>query len=305
MNGVINVNKPLGMTSHDVVYRLRKLLSIKKIGHTGTLDPDASGVLPMCIGRATKVADMLTAQDKQYIAEVTLGFATDTLDKSGVITETAEVNVSEADIKSAVGNFVGDIEQIPPMYSAIKVDGKKLYELAREGKEIERASRSVRIDSIEILDIDLDNNKFTMRVDCSKGTYIRTLCDDIGRRLGCFAHMSALERTRSGRFDITEAYTLEEIETLYNNGDLSFFVPVDKVFEEYPSLVLTARKAHKMCNGTQVSVQGISEGTVYRVYDERGNFLTISQAENGLLKILKTFYQTIEAGGGIGADISQ
>lgn len=293
MNGVINVNKPLGVTSHDVVYRLRKMLSIKKIGHTGTLDPDASGVLPMCIGRATKVADMLTAQDKQYIAEVTLGSATDTLDKSGVVTETADVNVSNEDIKAVVHEFIGDIEQIPPMYSAIKIDGKKLYELAREGKEVERASRKVRIDNIEILEIDLENKRFTMKVDCSKGTYIRTLCDDIGRRLGCFAHMSALERTKSGRFDISKAYTLEEIEEMYLCGDLSFFVPVDVVFEEYPRLIINARKAHKMCNGTRVAVQGIDEGEVYRVYDESGNFLTISQAENGLLKILKTFYQTI------------
>lgn len=294
MNGVININKPLGITSHDVVYRLRKLLSIKKIGHTGTLDPDASGVLPMCIGRATKVADMLTAQDKQYVAEVTLGSATDTLDKTGTVTETAEVNVTKADILKAVAEFVGDIEQIPPMYSAIKVDGKKLYELAREGVEIERKPRQVQIDAIEVLDIDLNAGRFSMKVDCSKGTYIRTLCDDIGRRLGCFAHMSALERTKSGRFDISESYTLEQIEEMFGNGDLSFFTPVDAVFEEYPKLTLSSRKAKKMCNGTRVSVQGIEDGVTYRVYDESGNFLTISEAEDGVLKILKTFYQTIE-----------
>lgn len=294
MNGVININKPLGITSHDVVYRLRKLLSIKKIGHTGTLDPDASGVLPMCIGRATKVADMLTAQDKQYVAEVTLGSATDTLDKTGTVTETAEVNVTKADILKAVAEFVGDIEQIPPMYSAIKIDGKKLYELAREGVEIERKPRQVQIDAIEVLDIDLNAGRFSMKIDCSKGTYIRTLCDDIGRRLGCFAHMSALERTKSGRFDISESYTLEQIEEMFGNGDLSFFTPVDAVFEEYPKLTLSSRKAKKMCNGTRVSVQGIEDGVTYRVYDESGNFLTISEAEDGVLKILKTFYQTIE-----------
>ena len=294
MNGVININKPLGITSHDVVYRLRKLLSIKKIGHTGTLDPDASGVLPMCIGRSTKVADMLTAQEKQYVAEVTLGSATDTLDKTGTVTETAEVNVTKADILKAVAEFVGDIEQIPPMYSAIKVDGKKLYELAREGVEIERKPRQVQIDAIEVLDIDLNAGRFSMKIDCSKGTYIRTLCDDIGRRLGCFAHMSALERTKSGRFDISESYTLEQIEEMFGNGDLSFFTPVDAVFEEYPKLTLSSRKAKKMCNGTRVSVQGIEDGVTYRVYDESGNFLTISEAEDGVLKILKTFYQTIE-----------
>ena len=293
MNGIININKPLGITSHDVVYRLRKLLGIKKIGHTGTLDPDASGVLPMCIGRGTKVADMLTAKDKQYVAEMTLGLATDTLDASGTVTETAEVNVTEQDIENAIQKFVGDIEQIPPMYSAIKVDGKKLYELAREGVEIERNPRSVRIDNIEVLDINLEENKISIRVDCSKGTYIRTLCDDIGRELGCFAHMSKLERTKSGRFDIKDAYTISQIEEMLEKGDMSFLVPVDVVFEEYERLTITEKKAKKMCNGIQISVQGLVEGKTYRVYDEKGNFLTISKAENGLLKILKTFYQTI------------
>lgn len=291
MNGIININKPLGMTSHDVVSRLRRILGIKKIGHTGTLDPDASGVLPMCVGRATKTADMLTAQDKQYVAEVTLGSATTTLDASGEVTETAEVNVTASDIERAVKDFVGEIEQIPPMYSAIKVDGKRLYQLAREGVEIERKPRCVTISSIEVLNIDLENKKFSMRVDCSKGTYIRTLCDDIGRALGCFAHMSALERTRSGRFDIAEAFTLSQVEEMKEAGNTSFLVPIDKVFEELPKLILSERKAALMCNGVKVRAQGIQNGEMYRVYDEGGRFLTISEAENGQLKILKTFYQ--------------
>lgn len=291
MNGIININKPLGMTSHDVVSRLRRILGIKKIGHTGTLDPDASGVLPMCVGRATKTADMLTAQDKQYVAEVTLGSATTTLDASGEVTETAEVNVTASDIERAVKDFVGEIEQIPPMYSAIKVDGKRLYQLAREGVEIERKPRRVTISSIEVLNIDLENKKFSMRVDCSKGTYIRTLCDDIGRALGCFAHMSALERTRSGRFDIAEAFTLSQVEEMKEAGNTSFLVPIDKVFEELPKLILSDRKAALMCNGVKVRAQGIQNGEMYRVYDEGGRFLTISEAENGQLKILKTFYQ--------------
>lgn len=292
MNGIININKPLGMTSHDVVGRLRRILKIKKIGHTGTLDPDASGVLPMCIGRATKTADMLTAQNKQYIAEVTLGSATTTLDASGEVTETSEVNVDESDINSVVTEFVGDIMQIPPMYSAIKIDGKRLYELAREGVEIERKPRPVTIEKIEILGIDLENKKFSMKVDCSKGTYIRTLCDDIGRRLGCLAHMSALIRTRSGRFCIDDAYTLDEVEKMAEEGDMSFLVPIDKVFEELPKLILSSRRAKLMCNGVRISAQGIIDGETYRVYDESGSFLTISEAENGHLKILKTFYQT-------------
>lgn len=292
MNGIININKPLGMTSHDVVGRLRRILGIKKIGHTGTLDPDTSGVLPMCIGRATKTADMLTAQNKQYIAEVTLGSATTTLDASGEVTETSEVNVDECDIQSVVTEFVGDIMQIPPMYSAIKIDGKRLYELAREGVEVERKPRPVTIEKIEILGIDLENKKFSMKVDCSKGTYIRTLCDDIGRRLGCLAHMSALIRTRSGRFCIDDAYTLDEVEKMAGEGDMSFLVPIDKVFEELPKLILSSRRAKLMCNGVRISAQGIIDGEAYRVYDESGSFLTISEAENGQLKILKTFYQT-------------
>ena len=294
MNGVININKPLGITSHDVVYRLRKILSVKKIGHTGTLDPDASGVLPMCVGRATKTADMLTAKDKQYIAEVTLGARTDTLDKTGTVLETAEVNVCEEDIKEVIKKFIGDIEQIPPMYSAIKVNGKKLYELARKGEEIERKPRCVRIDNIEVLDINLPEKKLSILVDCSKGTYIRTLCDDIGKELGCFAHMSGLIRTKSGRFDIKESYTLEQIEEMFKAGDLSFITSIDKVFEEFERITIPDKFAQKMCNGTQVFYKGTVEGKTYRVYDERGKFLTVSRVENGLLKILKTFYQTEE-----------
>lgn len=293
MDGIINVYKTVGMTSHDVVYRLRKILSIKKIGHTGTLDPDASGVLPICVGRATKTADMLTAADKQYEAEVTLGSATDTQDASGQVIAAADVLVSEEDIRHTVMTFLGESEQIPPMYSAIKVDGKKLYELAREGKEIERKPRKIRIDNIEILRINLSEKKFTMRVNCSKGTYIRTLCHDIGEKLGCYAHMSALCRTQSGRFSLSEAYTLDEIEMLTNSGDFSFFVSVDKVFEEFEKIILTPHKAGKMCNGTRVAVAGLCEGQIYRVYDEKGRFLTISQEEDGKLKILKTFYQSI------------
>ena len=295
MNGVVNINKPKGFTSHDVVAKLRGILSTKKIGHTGTLDPDAVGVLPVCVGRATKIADMLTATEKEYVAEVTLGSETDTQDSSGTVLNTSPVNVSKEDIIKTAEKFTGEISQIPPMYSAIKQDGKKLYELAREGKEIERKPRIVEIKEIEILKVDLEKNKFTMRVACSKGTYIRTLCHDIGRSLGCFAHMSYLQRTKSGRFTIEKAYTLEEIENAMGNNDLSFMEPIDKIFEEYPALYLSERKADKMCNGVKVRTSGLIEGTVYRVYDEKQNFLTITQAEEGALKILKTFYQITRA----------
>ncbi len=291
MNGVINIHKPKGFTSHDVVARLRRILSMKKIGHTGTLDPDATGVLPICVGRATKGADMLTATEKEYIAKVQLGVETDTQDASGTVLRTAEVKVSEGDIQTAAQAFVGDILQIPPMYSAIKQNGKKLYELARAGQTVERKPRSVTIDEIEILEINIPENWFTMRVACSKGTYIRTLCQDIGEKLGCFAHMAELCRTKSGRFSLNGAVTLEEVESLMEQGDTSFLTPIDQVFQELPDLTLSKRKAELVKNGVRVSTPGMEEGITYRVYDEMGNFLTISHAQDGVLVITKTFYQ--------------
>lgn len=290
MNGIINVNKPLGITSHDVVYRLRRLLNIKKIGHTGTLDPDAAGVLPMCIGKGTKLAELLTASDKQYLAEMTLGAITDTQDKSGEILETFPVDVTEEQIYAAVKKFVGEIEQIPPMYSAIKIDGKKLYELAREGKTVERKPRTVTIKNIEIKSIDLKQNIVTMLVDCTKGTYIRTLCEDIGKSLGCGGYMSALTRTVSGKFRIEEAYTLEEIEEMLSKNDLRFFVPVGEAMPEYPKIVLAEPNAKKVRYGIQISVEGLTIGQTYRVFDEKDEFLVIARQESDRLVVLKTFY---------------
>ncbi len=290
MNGIININKPIGITSHDVVYKLRKILGIKKIGHTGTLDPDATGVLPMCIGKGTKLAELLTASDKQYLAEMTLGAITDTQDKSGNILESFEVNVSEDSIKKAVQSFIGEIEQIPPMYSAIKIDGKKLYELAREGKTVERKPRKVLIKNIEIQNIDLDKNTVTMLVDCSKGTYIRTLCEDIGKSLGSGGYMSSLMRTRSGRFDIKDSYSLEEVEKMYADGNLDFFVPVQDALPEYPKIVLAEEKAKKVRFGIKINVEGLEIGQAYRVFDEKGDFLVIARQQTDHLEILKTFF---------------
>ncbi len=290
MNGIVNVNKPLGITSHDVVYRLRRILNIKKIGHTGTLDPDASGVLPMCIGKGTKLAELLTGADKQYLAEMTLGAVTDTQDKSGEILERFDVDVTERKIADAVQSFVGEIEQIPPMYSAIKIDGKKLYELAREGKTVERKSRKVVIKNIEIKDIDLDQNTVTMLVDCTKGTYIRTLCEDIGKTLGCGGYMSALERTKSGRFNIEDAFDLDTIAQMAENGDFDFLIPVEDAMPEYKKVTLAEPNAKKVRNGIKISVQGLTLGETYRVFDEKGEFLVIAKQGEKWLEILKTFY---------------
>ncbi|MBR5155457.1 MAG: tRNA pseudouridine(55) synthase TruB [Clostridia bacterium] len=290
MNGIINVCKPLGITSHDVVYKLRKILGIKKIGHTGTLDPDASGVLPMCIGKGTKLAELLTGADKQYLAEMTLGAITDTQDASGEVVESFEVNVSEDEITRAIKSFVGEIEQIPPMYSAIKIDGKKLYELAREGKTVERKPRRVVIKNLEIKNIDLDKKSITMLVDCTKGTYIRTLCEDIGKKLGCGGYMSALTRTQSGRFSIENAYDLDKIAQMTEIGDFEFLVPVEDAMPEYEKVILAERNAKKVRNGIKVSVQGLTLGETYRVFDEKGEFLVIAQQGEKNLEILKTFY---------------
>ena len=213
IHGIINVYKEKGFTSHDVVAKLRGIVGQKKIGHTGTLDPDATGVLPVCLGKATKLCDLLTDKNKTYEAVLLLGKTTDTQDITGeVLEEKSTEALTEEKVREAIEGFIGDYEQIPPMYSALKVNGKKLYELAREGKVIERKARPVKILDIQILEIDLP--KVRMEVSCSKGTYIRTLCHDIGEKLGCGGCMESLIRTRVSTFRIEDAKTLDEIETL-------------------------------------------------------------------------------------------
>ena len=290
MDGIVNVNKPLGITSHDVVYRLRKILNIKKIGHTGTLDPDASGVLPMCIGKGTKLAEYLTASDKQYMARLQLGAFTDTQDASGEVLESFDVNVTENEICDAVNSFVGEISQIPPMFSAIKIEGKKLYELAREGKTVEREPRKVVVNGIEIKNINLEDGTVDMLVDCSKGTYIRTLCNDIGAALGCGGHMSALERTRSGRFSISEAFSLEQIEPMTEKGDYSFLTHVSEALPEYRRIVLGGRNAWRVRNGIKIKVEGLCDGETYRVFDEKNDFLALARKNGEDFEIIKSFY---------------
>ena len=230
INGIVNVYKEAGFTSHDVVAKLRGILKQKKIGHTGTLDPDATGVLPVCLGNATKLCDMLTDKSKEYVATMRLGFCTDTQDVSGTVLETGKVDVSEETVKEAVLSFVGKYDQIPPMYSALKVNGKKLYELAREGKEVERKPRQIEIFSIEIVEICLPD--IMMKVHCSKGTYIRTLCHDIGLKLGCFGTMVTLERTKVAAFEKENAHTLTQIEEFVREDRLDeIVVKTEDMFE--------------------------------------------------------------------------
>lgn len=251
-DGMICVYKEKGYTSHDVVARLRGILHQKKIGHTGTLDPDAEGVLPVCLGKGTKLCDMLTDHDKEYRAMMKLGITTDTQDKSGRIISERNVEVNEADIRAAAESFTGEYMQVPPMYSAIKIGGKKLYELARKGQEIKRPERKVFINSLTVDDISLPYVSLT--VSCSKGTYIRTLCHDIGGKLGCGACMTELIRTRVGRFSLKEAVKLSEIEDAAGHDGLdSLLIPLETMLLHLPALTVTDEYADKLLlNGNKL-----------------------------------------------------
>ena len=282
MNGVLNIYKEAGFTSHDVVAKLRGILKQKKIGHTGTLDPDAEGVLPVCLGNATKLCGLLSDKEKTYEAVLLLGQTTDTQDVSGTVLGTAPVTAGEEEIREAVLGFLGDYDQVPPMYSALKVGGKKLYELAREGKEVERKARRVRILALEIHGIRLPEVSFS--VTCSSGTYIRTLCQDIGERLGCGGCMKSLLRTRVDRFQVEDSLRLSEIEELAREGRIKeALIPVDEMFPAYPKLRMNEAADRLVYNGNPFSAGDAQEllqeetlcGTQVRVYDSSGNFVGI------------------------------
>lgn len=249
MDGVIVIRKEKGFTSHDVVAKLRGILHMKKIGHTGTLDPDAEGVLPVALGKATRLVDMITDKEKTYEAVMRLGVVTDTQDMSGtVLSQTTELSVTEEELCTVVSSFVGDYMQVPPMYSALKVNGKKLYELAREGKTVERKPRPVHFYEIEILDISFPLVRF--RVTCSKGTYIRTLCHDIGEKLGCGAAMESLLRTKVGRFTLDDAITLAQTEEAVQEGTIeSKILGIEEILAEYPRVCCTKEGDRLVANG--------------------------------------------------------
>lgn len=283
MDGIINIYKPVGMTSHDVVNKVRRIVGTKKVGHTGTLDPDAEGVLPVCINRGTKVADMLTFSDKRYTATFKLGITTDTLDIGGTVLEERPVNVTEQQVVEAIKSFEGKIEQIPPMYSAIKVGGKKLCDLARKGIEVERKSRTVEIYEINILDVKHDS--FTIDVKCSKGTYIRTLGSDIGEKLGCGAVMKSLIRTQSSIFEIGDSVKLEDL-TPENYSE--YVVLVVDLFEG-EKITVDDDILSKVLNGNAIPFDGV-DGAYYKLYDSAGRLLSLSQMEDGMLKVKIMFY---------------
>ena len=306
-HGVINIYKEKGYTSHDVVAKLRKILHMKKIGHTGTLDPNAQGVLPVCLGAATRLCEMLTEKEKVYETVLLLGKETDTQDIDGAILSEHEVTVSEKQAEEAVLSFAGEYWQIPPMYSALKVNGKKLYELAREGKEVERKARLVKIYEITILEMQLP--RIRMRVRCSKGTYIRTLCYDIGEKLGCKGCMEELIRTQVSGFSINTALTLQRVEEEVAAGKIEeFILPIDQILGIYPALTVQKPYSKLLYNGNPLMpeylesfeqeaekmenpiIQGKKDKTVVRVYDDKKRFIALYTYRNDRFYLVKMFF---------------
>lgn len=297
MNGIINIHKEKGFTSHDVVAKLRGILHQRKIGHTGTLDPEATGVLPVCIGNATKICDLLTDKDKTYETILKLGVVTDTQDLTGKILQEKEVECSQEEAKQAILSFWGDYEQIPPMYSALKVNGRKLYELAREGKIIDRKPRPVKIHEIVIRKIDWQKKEITMEVSCSKGTYIRTLCHDIGEKLGCGAAMKSLVRTKVSQFKIEDSLTLAQVEQLMQDGKVEEkIMAVDEYFLPLTAIYMKGESERLVYNGNSFQKKNIDtiiegKGSWIRVYDSRKNFIGIYEwkEQDKLYKPVKMF----------------
>lgn len=299
LDGIFNVYKEKGYTSHDVVAKLRGIAGQRKIGHTGTLDPDAEGVLPVCLGKATKVCGVLTDKSKTYRAVLLLGRRTDTQDISGACLEERDASgLTPEDVERAVKSFLGDYMQTPPMYSALKVGGKKLYELAREGKTVERKARKVQIHRIEIQKMELP--RVWLEVECSKGTYIRTLCDDIGEMLGVGGCMEELLRTRVGNFRIEDSLKLSDLQQYRDTGALAeHLIPVDRVFETCPRVDVPRHLEALLYNGNPLRLQGqtgeatqIKEGDVVRMYDCSGRFIALYryQQKSNLYKNEKMFF---------------
>lgn len=286
MDGIIIINKPKGITSFDVVRKLRKILREKKIGHTGTLDPLATGLMLICVGKATRLASDLEAENKTYKAAFDLGYATDTYDIEGKIIEQNDIKVEKEDLALAISKFIGDIKQIPPMYSALKVDGKKLYDLARKGIEIERKERDIRIDFINLLNF--DNNKAVIETKVSKGTYIRSLIYDIGKALGTYATMTELIRTEVGKYELQNSYTLEEIEELKNENNFSFLKSVEEIFDFEKFNLITEKENTLFLNGNTIKLKENINDSKYRIYYNK-NFIGLAEVKNNLLKAYKYF----------------
>ena len=294
-SGVINIYKEAGYTSHDVVAKLRGILKQKKIGHTGTLDPQAQGVLPVCLGKGTKLCDLLADHDKEYEAVLRLGITTDTQDMEGNVLQESSVQVSEEEVRTCILSFQGEQMQVPPMYSALKVNGKKLYELAREGKVVERKARPVTFHKIEVLWMELP--KVKIRVQCSKGTYIRTLCNDIGEKLGCGGCMEELLRTKVERFALEDAVKLDEVQKAMEEGTVdSLILPVDRIFDQYPTAKTITQGDLLVHNGNRLFSELLqeepeAESGYVRVYDSEDTFIGLFEKKTDQLVPVKMFYR--------------
>ena len=286
-NGIIVIDKPEGWTSMDVCAKLRGILREKRIGHAGTLDPMATGVLPVFVGRATRAVEFASESEKEYIAGLKLGVITNTQDTSGEVLEERPVNVPAEILEQVLSQFRGNIEQIPPMYSAIKINGKKLYELARKGREVERKARPVTIHALTVEE-QTSPDEFILRVRCSKGTYVRTLCHDIGLALGCGGTMSSLRRTMAAGFTLEQSVTLEQVQA--HELPQQLLMGVDSYFSHHPSLTVNAGVEKKIRNGMTCVLPDTPEN-IYRVYGQDGSFLAVSRLEQGKLLTVKSFFE--------------
>ena len=292
-NGILIVDKPAGWTSQDVAAKLRGVFHEKRVGHGGTLDPMATGVLPIFLGRATRAVPFFEHADKVYEAVLRLGLVTDTQDSTGRVLEEHSVDITCEQLEALLPRFRGVIQQIPPMYSAVKVNGQKLYALARKGQEVEREPRTVVIHELTLLDRDQSqsstlNSQFALRIHCSKGTYVRTLCHDMGAALGCGGCMAALRRTRAGRYDIAQAHPLDEI--LADPDPERFLLPIDSLFADRPRCAINEAGEKKLRNGASLRTGKLADGE-YRVYGPGGDFLALCAVSSGELRAIKSFFE--------------
>ncbi len=294
MTGIILLDKPKDITSFGAVARVRRICGEKKCGHTGTLDPMATGVLTVMLGGATRFIELLPSHNKAYRASFRLGTTTDTLDITGKVLETREVNVTAEEVKEKISDFIGDINQLPPMYSAVSVNGQRLYDLARQGIEVERKARQVTVFSIDVLAENEEAGEYEIYVECSSGTYIRTLISNLGEALGCGAVMTDLRRTKANGFEIRNAVTLEQLEEAVNNGKISdLLIPVDRALEEYPVIKVSEAQAKRFRNGGELSLERLRYPRMlgfFRVYDPKGNFIGIGEiGQKDCLEIKRVF----------------
>lgn len=284
-DGIVIIDKPTDWTSMDVCAKLRGIFHEKRVGHAGTLDPMATGVLPVFVGRATRAVSFAESGKKEYIAGLRLGCSTDTQDTGGTILQQSPVTSGRAELERALSQFTGDLQQIPPMYSAIKINGQKLCDLARKGKEVERKPRAVTVYELDLLE-QTGPADYTLRCLCSKGTYIRTLCHNIGQALGCGGCMSSLRRTMAAGFTLDQALTMEEVQERRGGA----LLPLDRFFEGYPAYTISSRKEEERCrNGNPVREEVLSAGT-YRVYGQNGEFLCLSECRDGMLTSVRNFF---------------